>query len=867
MHFAEAGTNVPTIKRTVLLAPTRSLQIISTTDANGTQARRDYDPYGRRLLSTITTASNGQGVMTSVTYDGFAPTDSDVVVGAAHDGESFTDLSPSARWRRQRDCTSTVYLDELGRERQTQLALGADYSNETLVVGARTYDGLGRVVFIADPYPISQTAATAYGTTRYFATDSTLRLSVRGNGPQPFTSVPDASVERFPTLLTHSFSNHQEQISVQDAASLTAGTPQNGVVKSSITSAIGRLLARSTWQNGTRIEHAAFAQDRLGNLTTLTRYQDPSGLNGAVQWSWMYDSLGQVLQLLEPSNAPQTRSYSSFGELTQVLWTPPGPEPSHAIVQQFDAFGRLVHREEQNGAVRDAATVADYQYDVGRVASPQVDPTNVLGRLAHAAAPTGEIFYSYDGFGNNNARTFTDQNAKWYVEKSSFHSDDSLASLELDLPDDNYLPERVDYGYDSAGQQRSMLYSDGSSTQALYKANLVDPFGRVRDATYGASTYYATYADTGRRLFKNSVVKALNGIRSVGVGSYDAVGRELSRTEQTRIGKPTTTMTYDALGRLATSVQVNGTTTIGNRSFGYDALGNINDLHDYVGSLGATISYTPTTTDGDHICRISYGNAFGLACNVSYDSFGNVVGEATRTGTRNLAYYNSGDVRRITDTSGAVADFRYGADGALQELDVSSAADTRQDRNYGTLILDALRNRGGRQGHIHVAHVPRRRRDCEPARRGRAVRLRVRRRARRAFHRRPEGHHPPGRRLPAVRRGHLARCPAGYRELHERAVERRRRARAVRPHASRRAHPRPGDWPLPEPRPARRAAHGRDDEPVRVRRQRSGQQRRSDRARLHRGPVRTQRRLCRRLVLRLPGLQHHRPDARFCRSR
>ena len=164
-----------------------------------------------------------------------------------------------------------------------------------------------------------------------------------------------------------------------------------------------------------------------------------------------------------------------------------------------------------------------------------------------------------------------------------------LASLELDLPDDNYLPERVDYGYDSAGQQRSMLYSDGSSTQALYKANLVDPFGRVRDATYGASTYYATYADTGRRLFKNSVVKALNGIRSVGVGSYDAVGRELSRTEQTRIGKPTTTMTYDALGRLATSVQVNGTTTIGNRSFGYDALGNINDLHDYVGSLGATI--------------------------------------------------------------------------------------------------------------------------------------------------------------------------------------------------------------------------------------------------------------------------------------
>ena len=324
MHFAEAGTNVPTINTSYSPDPL-TLQIISTTDANGTQRGATYDPYGRRLLSTITTASNGQGVMTSVTYDGFAPTDPTWSSGRRMTVKSFTDPVAVGAVATAAGRTSTVYLDELGRERQTQLALGADYSNETLVVGARTYDGLGRVVFIADPYPISQTAATAYGTTRYFATDSTLRLSVRGNGPQPFTSVPDASVERFPTLLTHSFSNHQEQISVQDAASLTAGTPQNGVVKSSITSAIGRLLARSTWQNGTRIEHAAFAQDRLGNLTTLTRYQDPSGLNGAVQWSWMYDSLGQVLQLLEPSNAPQTRSYSSFGELTQVLWTPPAP--------------------------------------------------------------------------------------------------------------------------------------------------------------------------------------------------------------------------------------------------------------------------------------------------------------------------------------------------------------------------------------------------------------------------------------------------------------------------------------------------------------------------------------------------------------
>lgn len=153
----------------------------------------------------------------------------------------------------------------------------------------------------------------------------------------------------------------------------------------------------------------------------MTRYQNASNFTNPVQWSWRYDSLGRLLQLNEPGSAPQTRSYSNWGELLQMQWTPPPPEPVHSVVYKYDALGRLIETEEQNSGVTDPATVNKYGYDVGK-AFPQVNPTYVLGRMAYAAAPTGGVHFSYDAFGRINARTFTDTNGSWYVEQLDDHS-------------------------------------------------------------------------------------------------------------------------------------------------------------------------------------------------------------------------------------------------------------------------------------------------------------------------------------------------------------------------------------------------------------------------------------------------------------
>lgn len=690
VHGAVAGSNTPTLDQYRTIDPL-TLDVVTSRDGDGSERGTTFDGFGRPRLETVRPPGGSSRALASLSYLGFAggdPLGRRVVLKQLMDPVDPSKIGVAA------GRTKTAYFDELGRSRLTQVSLGADYANETLIMGARNYDALGRVVFESDTYPASQAPNTAYGTTHYFATDGSPLCDIRGAGPLAFTTVPDPDTERYPTYFTHSFANHQESMAAQSADSLQAGTAQNGVVKAELRSAIGRVLFRSTWRAGVRLEHEAFAQDHVGQLASMTRYQDPSGATNPVQWTWRTDSLGQELRFSEPGSAPQTSSYSYWGELLRTQWTPPSPEPPHSIVRSYDALGRVTHVEEQNGGATDPATINDYDYDVGRSVWSGVSATYVLGRMAHASAPTGELYLSYDELGRVKAREFTDEAQTVYVEQHTYHGDGSDASVELDLPDTAYKPERVDYGYDSAGRARSMLFSDGTSTMPLYQGT-IDIFGRLRKARFGKASYGADYADVGRRLFKKSIVASGANTRSLTIDSYDAVGRELSRTEVNPSGG-TQTASYDALGRLDATIKFNGRPTLAKWAYGYDPLGNVLRLSDGVSTAGATLSYD--STDRDRICRIGYGNGGlgGTACNVVHDSFGNVIDEPTRTGHNRLSYFNSGRVRSIDDAAQANVKFRYDGFGDVQELDLVSSSETRSDRRYGSLISHRTQSSGGR---------------------------------------------------------------------------------------------------------------------------------------------------------------------------
>jgi len=654
--------------------------LLASTDENATTHGFTWDALGRPLTTTVKRPDDNEpGILSVHSYDGF--TGPDVPYGRSVKITTYADpLAPSDTTTIGHE--STTHFDELGREVSTEVDLGGDY-NDTLIVGRRAYDQVGRVVFEADAYPKTQDAATAYGTSRIFNDDGSLFAEIRGRGPQVYSLYPDPSTEFYPTLYWHQFDHHVETTGIKEADALTAGAPQEGVTRQATSTAIGRVLARSTYQNNTRIENATFSYDLLGNQTSIARYLDPVNAALPVMWLWQFDSLGQVTSLSEPTNATQTRAYDSWGELKTVEWHP-ATEPVHGIQITYDSLGRTLASYEENNHVLDPLTVNTYAYD-SPGASARITPLNVKGRLAMASSPTEDIVLGYDGLGHVNARSFTDLNNVEYVEEQGVHADGSQAFIQLRLPDDGYAAERVDYAYDSASRLRWMWSSDGVNTQDLYVASTLDAFGRLRKGSFGPTTYDAKYADTGRRLPQSVTVSSSSESRNISFGVFDAAGRELTRTETAPASSAGTTGSiYDALGRLSGSVKNPFTPTQQTWKFAYDPLGNVTQLY---GPIATPVTMKYLSTDRDKICAVAYVGSPPPFCNTKYDSFGNVVSEPTRTGNNTLSYFNSGDARTITNSAGATATFAYDPFGDVQDLSItSSAGQLRHDRHFGDLI-------------------------------------------------------------------------------------------------------------------------------------------------------------------------------------
>ena len=155
-----------------------------------------------------------------------------------------------------------------------------------------------------------------------------------------------------------------------------------------------------------------------------------------------------------------------------------------------------------------------------------------------------------------------------------------------------------------------------------------------------------------------------------------------------------TNVAYDPLGRLEHARRNDGAAAVFDWAYSYDALGNVQELRDLIGTAGAALSYGGS----DSVCRIGYGpgGLGGTACNVKHDDAGNIVEQLTRTGGRKLSYFASGKVRRIAEGA-AQATFRYDAFGNVHELDITGAgvSDTRDERRYGPLITGRV---GGPNG-------------------------------------------------------------------------------------------------------------------------------------------------------------------------
>ena len=129
-----------------------SLNLLSSTDANLSQRGTDFDGFGLPVRATFTPPGGALGVLSTFSYQGFLGTDP---LGRRIVATDFNDPVAPANVGTTQGRVATTYLDELGRVRRIERALGASYANQVLVEGMKSYDGLGRVTFEADPFPTS----------------------------------------------------------------------------------------------------------------------------------------------------------------------------------------------------------------------------------------------------------------------------------------------------------------------------------------------------------------------------------------------------------------------------------------------------------------------------------------------------------------------------------------------------------------------------------------------------------------------------------------------------------------------------------------------------------------------------------------
>jgi RHS repeat-associated protein len=671
-----------------------TLELVWTHEPNGTAVGTERDGFGRPTRATVHTPEMVKPMVASTTeYVGF---DNDDPAGRRIVVKSFVDPVLPTAVASTPGKVATTYLDELGRVRLAVAALGRSYGDEQMVTTNASYDVFGRVVFAADPYPATQDARTAYGTSYHFDHRGDPSCTIRGKGPQAFSMVVDEANERFPTCYQHTFANREEVLAVREASSFVPSAPEAGVVRYETLSAVGRLTRRETWKGNARLEVATFAHNPLGSVAQMTRYHDAANQALPVTWRAYHDSLGRRIRLEEPEALPRYFEFSDFGELTATRWldVSTGLPVERVVSREYDPLGRVIHAMETHNGQPDEEAEHFYFYDTPEEVGSEVRPRNTLGRLSYAQSPTGQVFLSYDAYGRVEARIFDDHGSERHVEKTLRNLDGSLRTLSFHLPDNAMKEELATYDYDSAGRLASIKFRNGSESLVLFEATTTDAFGRLSKARYGGGkiTFNALDAQTGRRLPQSMHVAAVGGTRDLYLLGFDPVGREKSRREvidgaNGGMGEKTN-VAYDALGRIVSSQRTGPTYQVTNDTFGYDALGNATGLVDGIGTRDAAMSYR--SVDRDRLCRIGYGNGGlgGSTCNVVHDGVGNVIEQPTRSGDiRRSEYLASGQVRRLTQGK-ATASLRYDAFGSLEEIDVTGTGivEPRRDRRYGALI-------------------------------------------------------------------------------------------------------------------------------------------------------------------------------------
>jgi RHS repeat-associated protein len=387
-----------------------------------------------------------------------------------------------------------------------------------------------------------------------------------------------------------------------------------------------------------------YTYDSYGDvLTTTENYQQgvtPDDHTN-VTTSATYDDLGEQLTTTNALGVVTAMVYDIRGNALQTTanYQSGGPSDDHTNVQTqygYDALGRQITTTNPRGIVtksvydkdgREIQTIANYVNG-----GSQDSQTNVTTTTAYDGA--GNATVATDAKGNTTTTTYDADNraietkiagnggAQVQDTKTTYDAAGAKVSSQVIDGDNN---PTTTYTYDAAN--RPLTQSDPPANPGAS-----DQSGQSNVTTY-------TYDANGATLETKVTNDALTGSVSDTTATFDALGRQLTKTEDADTGSPrTTTYVYDAGGQQSSMTDEANKTT----STSYDALGRVVS----VTNPDSTVDTTTYNAAGE---KLTQSNSAGTTTD-TYDALGRVSTEQRKNGSGVL----QGTVAYTYDTNGNV---------------------------------------------------------------------------------------------------------------------------------------------------------------------------------------------------------------------
>ncbi len=568
-----------------------------------------YGPLGRRLTTTDPT-----GVTTTFEYD---VEGRPVAVVDEDDERTETDYDGFGR--------VTVETDPLGQTTTT------------------TYDADGRVAAIED--------REGHDTTFTYDTAGRLHTTTDARGgviEQTYTPAGRVATEtdatNRTTTYTYDTAGRRTAVELHSGATTTFDHDLDGRV-TTVTSPEGRVTTATYDALGRRL---TVAEPTSG--TTTTTY-DAAGRVGTRtdatggEVAYTYDG-ERVVTVTDPLGRVTTYGYDSRGNRVSRTDHTTGVED-----WEYDLADRLTEEVDQ----LDRETTLTYD-DLGRLAT-RTDGAGRTETLAYDAA--GQVVsstwgvgavttYTYDDEGRRTSMTSGVGTTTWtYDEVGNLTAVDEVGARDLA------------WTWDLAGRRVEMTTPSGQRQRDVHDAD-----GRLAGVERWDGSAWVPSVDIDRDLDGLVLARDVAGGMDATWDRDATTGRVDTFTEDLGGTVTTTDLTYDAAGRVATTIDGAGTTT-----YGYDAAGQLTGAdrpgtaddetfaYDELGRrTTSTRGATTTTYAWDAASQLTSRTVGGVAHTYTYDDSGRRLDETWNGGTssREWGYTARGhlDLVRSTTPSG-----------------------------------------------------------------------------------------------------------------------------------------------------------------------------------------------------------------------